>query len=51
MSRRARRVADDEDESYFISLSDLMAGVLFLFIIMLTYWAGAAQVGRRRREP
>ena len=38
MSRRARRVADEDDESYFISLSDLMAGVLFLFIIMLTYF-------------
>lgn len=38
MSRRARRAADEEDESYFISLSDLMAGVLFLFIIMLTYF-------------
>lgn len=33
-----RRAPDDEDESYFVSLSDLMAGVLFLFIIMLAYF-------------
>lgn len=39
MARRSRRVHDDdENESYFVSLSDLMAGVLFLFIIMLTYF-------------
>ncbi len=38
MSRRARRGADEDSESYFVSLSDLMAGVLFLFIIMLTYF-------------
>lgn len=34
-----RRRDDDEGESYFISMSDLMAGVLFLFIIMLTNFA------------
>ncbi|MBE7218308.1 MAG: hypothetical protein INR64_07545 [Caulobacteraceae bacterium] len=38
MARRARRGAEEESESYFVSLSDLMAGVLFLFIIMLTYF-------------
>lgn len=38
MSRRARRGGEEESESYFVSLSDLMAGVLFLFIIMLTYF-------------
>ena len=38
MSSRRRRVDDEDSESYFVSLSDLMAGVLFLFIIMLTYF-------------
>ena len=38
MPRRGRRSPDEESESYFVSLSDLMAGVLFLFIIMLTYF-------------
>lgn len=38
---RRRRRGRDEDagESYFVSMSDLMAGVLFLFIIMLTNFA------------
>ncbi len=35
--RRQRH--EEESESYFISMSDLMAGVLFLFIIMLTNFA------------
>ena len=39
MSSRRRRVDEEDGESYFVSLSDLMAGVLFLFIIMLTYFA------------
>lgn len=34
-----RRRHEEESESYFISMSDLMAGVLFLFIIMLTNFA------------
>lgn len=34
-----RRGGEEESESYFISMSDLMAGVLFLFIIMLTNFA------------
>jgi outer membrane protein OmpA-like peptidoglycan-associated protein len=36
---RSRRHAEEEGESYYVSMSDLMAGVLFLFIIMLTYFA------------
>lgn len=39
MSSRRRRIEEEDGESYFVSLSDLMAGVLFLFIIMLTYFA------------
>lgn len=34
-----RQRPEEESESYFISMSDLMAGVLFLFIIMLTNFA------------
>ena len=36
---RRRRDEDGEGESYYVSMSDLMAGVLFLFIIMLTMFA------------
>src|ERR1700739_2922594 len=29
----------DEDESYFVSMTDIMVGLLFLFIIMLMFFA------------
>ena len=28
-----------EDESYFISMTDIMVGLLFIFLILLTYFA------------
>lgn len=36
--RPARRTADHE-ESYFVSMSDLMVGLLFIFVILLVYFA------------
>lgn len=35
--RRSR--ADEEEESYFISMSDMMVGLLFVFLILLLYFA------------
>ena len=35
--RRSR--GDEEEESYFVSLSDMMVGLLFVFIILLLYFA------------
>lgn len=35
--RRAREL--EEGESYYVSMTDLMVGVLFIFIIMLAYFA------------
>lgn len=35
--RRTR--AEEEQESYFISMSDMMVGLLFIFIILLLYFA------------
>lgn len=35
--RRSR--AEEEEESYFISMSDMMVGLLFIFIILLLYFA------------
>lgn len=35
--RRSR--ADEEEESYFVSMSDMMIGLLFIFIILLVYFA------------
>lgn len=31
--------ATDEEESYFVSMTDMMVGVLFIFIILLMYFA------------
>ena len=36
---RARRRSAGEDESYFVSMTDLMIGLLFIFIIMLMSFA------------
>lgn len=38
-SVRARRAHIVEDESYFISMSDLMVGLLFVFMILLVYFS------------
>ena len=39
-SRGVRRNrSDEEEESYFISMSDMMVGVLFIFIILMLYFA------------
>jgi chemotaxis protein MotB len=35
--RRSR--SEEEEESYFISMSDMMVGLLFIFIILLLYFA------------
>ena len=39
MPLRAPRHTVDEEESYFISMTDLMVGLLFIFIIMLMVFA------------
>lgn len=36
-ARRARRA--EEEESYFISMADMMVGLVFIFIILLIYFA------------
>lgn len=38
-SNRRRSVEDEEGEGYFASVSDLMVGVLFVFLLMLTVFA------------
>lgn len=32
-------VCEDEEESYFVSMTDMMVGLVFIFIIMLMYFA------------
>ena len=40
MRRRRGRSADvEEGESYYVSMTDMMVGVIFIFIIMLSYFA------------
>jgi chemotaxis protein MotB len=37
--QRFRHVADEEGDGYFASVSDLMVGILFVFLLMLTVFA------------
>jgi len=39
MAQNRRVLLDDEGESYFVSMTDLMVGMLFIFIIMLMAFA------------
>ena len=40
VSRGVRRSrSEEEEESYFISMADMMVGLLFVFIILLLYFA------------
>jgi len=37
--KRGRAVDVEEGESYYVSMTDMMVGVIFIFIIMLSYFA------------
>lgn len=37
--KRGRTVDVEEGESYYVSMTDMMVGVIFIFIIMLSYFA------------
>lgn len=37
--KRARATDVEEGESYYVSMTDMMVGVIFIFIIMLSYFA------------
>lgn len=39
MATNHRTSNDDEEESYFISMSDMMVGLVFIFVILLVYFA------------
>lgn len=39
MENNSRHVIDEEDESFFISMTDIMVGLLFIFIILVAYFA------------
>ena len=45
--------AHEEDESYFVSMTDIMIGLVFIFVILLMFFAMRLQeatVGARRRS-
>ncbi len=52
--RQLRHAADEEGEGYFASVSDLMVGILFVFLLMLTVFAlnyrQTEQIERSRYE-
>ncbi len=35
----SRRVAPEDDEGFYVSMSDMLTGLLFIFIILLVYYA------------
>ncbi|KQY35297.1 hypothetical protein ASD21_10915 [Caulobacter sp. Root1455] len=37
--KRSRTIDVEEGESYYVSMTDMMVGVIFIFIIMLSYFA------------
>src|SRR5947209_7352968 len=39
MRHRPRHLEEEEGEGYFASVSDLMVGILFVFLLMLTVFA------------
>ena len=39
-----RRPSEDEDESFFVSMTDIMVGLLFIFIIIIMYFAVQARI-------
>ena len=39
MENKSRHVIDEEDESFFVSMTDIMVGLLFIFIILVAYFA------------
>ncbi len=39
MEHPVRRRPEEEAESYFVSMTDMMVGLLFIFIVMLVYFA------------
>jgi flagellar motor protein MotB len=38
-----RRAAQDDDEGFYVSMSDMLTGLLFIFIILLVYYAVQAR--------
>jgi chemotaxis protein MotB len=50
MTTRLRRYTVDDEESYFISMTDLMVGLLFIFIIMLMVFALQYREAQQQKE-
>lgn len=44
MGRRNRHHSEDEEESIFISMTDIMVGLLFIFILIIMYFALQAKL-------
>ena len=50
MSRKKRHVQDEEEESFFVSMTDIMVGLLFIFILIIVYFAIQSQVEAKKYE-
>jgi outer membrane protein OmpA-like peptidoglycan-associated protein len=47
---RHRKKIEEEDESFFISMTDIMVGLLFIFILIIVYFAIQSQVEAKKYE-
>src|SRR4051794_16226767 len=50
MATQTRIVHGDEEESYFISMTDVVIGLLFIFIIMLMFFAMRFQEASHQQQ-
>jgi len=50
MSWKTRNHVEDEEESFFISMTDIMVGLLFIFILIIMYFALQAKMDAARIE-
>ena len=39
MVRRKKQNAEHEEESFFVSMTDIMVGLLFIFLIIIVYFS------------
>src|SRR5436190_15223626 len=50
MATSSRTIHTEEDESYFISMTDVVIGLLFIFIIMLMFFAMRFQEATHKQQ-
>ena len=50
MARHRKNNAEDQDESFFVTMTDIMIGLLFIFLIIIVYFAYKINKEKRATE-